>query len=130
MPPTSENGKKKGEQKKTRQLHVQHGTESANAMRGETRNEIRAAPGQRRQQAQQNSHDELGGLAFLYFEAQHGHDFLKIFPDFALGGRISPEVGRAGNRPQIFFSKYPAPFPQPRETPLVLPPSVFPGTPP
>src|SRR6267143_1679129 len=48
--PTTEGGKKKGEQKKTRQLHVQHGSESANAMRGKTRNEIRATPGQRREQ--------------------------------------------------------------------------------
>ena len=62
-------------------------------MRGKTGDEIRAAPGKRRQQAQQNSHDELRGLAFLHFEAQNGHDFLEIFPDFALSGGIAQQVG-------------------------------------
>src|SRR6202171_3749847 len=56
MPPTAESRKKKREQKKTRQLHVQHGSESANAMRGETRNKIRAAPSQRGEKPQQNPH--------------------------------------------------------------------------
>src|SRR5437016_610419 len=106
MPPTTESGKKKGEQQKTRQLHVQHGTESANAMRGKTRNEIRAAPGQRRQQAQQNSHDKLGGLAFLHFEAQHGHDFLEIFPDFTLRVRIAQQIGGVIGRQQFSSAKF------------------------
>src|SRR5882762_8467845 len=106
MPPTAESGKKKREQKKTRQLHVQHGTQSANAMRGKTRNKIRAAPGQRRQQAQQNSHDELGGLAFLHFEAEHGHDFLEIFPDFAFRGGVAQQIGRVIGRQQFSSAKF------------------------
>src|SRR5260370_27911728 len=106
MPPAAESGKEKGEEKKPQQLHVQHGTESANAMRSKTRDEIRAAPGQRRQQAQQNSHDELGGLAFLRFEAENGHDFLKVFPDFALGGRIAQQIRGMISRQQFFSPKF------------------------
>ena len=33
-----------------------------------------------------------GGLAFLYFQAENGHHFLQIFPDVALGGRISQQI--------------------------------------
>src|SRR5260370_7577844 len=59
MPPATERLKKQREQNKTRQLHVQHGTESANAMRGKTRNEIRATPSQRGEQPQQNPHETI-----------------------------------------------------------------------
>src|SRR5260370_840219 len=64
-------------------------------MRAKARQETRTAPGQRRQDAQQNSHDGLGGLsrigglsrpgrqAFLTLQAELGHHFLQIFPDFA-----------------------------------------------
>src|SRR5881396_98837 len=70
-------------------------------MGGKTRNEIRAAPGQRRQQAQQNSHDGLVGLAFLHFESEDGHDFLEVFPDFALGGRITEQISGMIRRQQF-----------------------------
>src|SRR5260370_36559449 len=59
MHPGTERLKKQREQNKTRQLHVQHGTESANAMRGKTRNEIRATPSQRGEQPQQNPHETI-----------------------------------------------------------------------
>src|SRR5437660_3964272 len=75
-------------------------------MRGKTRNEIRAAPRQRRQQAQENSHDELRGLAFLNFEAEDGHDFLEILPDFAFRGRISQQISGMIGGQQFSAAKF------------------------
>src|SRR5438445_3807130 len=106
MPPAAEKGQGNSQRYKPNQLHVKHGTECANTMRGKTCNEIRAAPRQRRQQAQQNSHDELGGLAFLHFEAEDGHDFLEVFPDFALCGRIAQQIGGMIGRQQFSSAKF------------------------
>src|SRR6266478_6953431 len=92
MPPAAQNWQKNSQEEEPNQLHIKHRTESANAMRSKTRNEIRAAPSQRCQQAQQNSHDELGGLAFLYFKAEDCHDLLEILPDFALRRRIAQQI--------------------------------------
>ena len=66
---------------------------------GETREKIRTAPGKSRQQPQQNSHvglrglARLGGLAFLRFEAENGHDLLQVFPDFAFRAGIAQQIG-------------------------------------
>jgi len=75
-------------------------------MRGKTRDKIRAAPSQRRQQAQQNSHDELRGLAFLHFEAEDGHHFLEVFPDIAFRGRIAQQIGGVIGGQQFSSAKF------------------------
>src|SRR5260370_25246922 len=46
-----------------------------------------------------------GGLAFLDFEAEHGHDFLEIFPDFTLRGRIAQQIGGVIGRQQFSPAK-------------------------
>src|SRR5712664_3106374 len=38
--------------------------------------------------------DGLPGLAFFDFEAEHGHHFLKIFPDFTFRGWIAQQISR------------------------------------
>jgi len=48
-----------------------------------------------------DSPDELGGLAFLHFEAQHGHDFLEIFPELAFRGGGAHAIGRVIGRQQF-----------------------------
>jgi hypothetical protein len=34
----------------------------------------------------------LGGFAFFYFETEHGHDFLEIFPDFGFCAGIAEKI--------------------------------------
>ena len=61
--PAAEPWESEGEQDESDELHVEQSAQGAHALGGETREKIGAAPGQRRQDAQQNSHDGLGGLA-------------------------------------------------------------------
>ena len=99
MAPAAQPWKRDGEQDQSDELHVEHGAQSAHAMRGEARKKIGATPGQRRQEAQQNPHDVLGGLArlvgraFLALQAEDGHNLLQIFPDFAFGAGVSQQIG-------------------------------------
>ena len=52
MAPATEPRQSYGEQDESDELHVQHGAQRAHALGGEAREKIRAAPGQRREQAQ------------------------------------------------------------------------------
>ncbi len=102
MAPATEPRQRDREQDESDQLHVQHGAQSTHAVRGEAREKIRAAPRQRGQDAQENSHDGLGGLTrglarpggqtFFDLQAEDGHDFLQIFPDFAFCAGIAQQV--------------------------------------
>ena len=95
MTPAAKPGEKNCEQDEAGELHVQHGSKSSDAVGGETREKIRAAPGESRQKAQQNSHvglrglARLSGLAFLRFQPENRHDFLQVLPDFTLRARIA-----------------------------------------
>jgi hypothetical protein len=112
MAPAAEPRQKNSEQEEASELHVQHRSKSSNTMSGKTREKIRTAPGESRQKAQQNSHVELrglarfGGLAFLRFEAENRHDFLQIFPDFALGAGIAQQVGGVIGGHQFSTAKF------------------------
>jgi hypothetical protein len=75
-------------------------------MGGKSRDEITTAPGERREQPKQDSHDELGGLALLHFKAENGHDFLKIFPDFAFSVRVTQEIGGMIRGEQFSSAKF------------------------
>jgi len=100
--PAAEPWEREGEQDESDELHVEQGAQGAHALGGEAREEIGAAPGQRRQDAQQNSHDGLGGLArgltrggrcgFFSLQAEDGHHFLQIFPDFAFCAGIAQQI--------------------------------------
>src|SRR5713226_10083519 len=46
------------------------------------------------------------GLAFLHFEAQHGHDLLEIFPDFALRRWIAQQIGGMIRCQQLSSTKF------------------------
>jgi len=59
MTPSAEPWEKHCEEDEAGELHVQHGSKSADTVGGETRQEIRAAPRESCQEAQQDSH---GGL--------------------------------------------------------------------
>src|SRR6267378_3494548 len=63
MAPAAEPWEREGEQDEPDELHVQQSAQSAHALGAEAREEIGTAPGQRRKNAQQNSHGGLGGLA-------------------------------------------------------------------
>jgi hypothetical protein len=112
MAPAAEPREKNCEQEEAGELHVKHGSKSANAVGGETREKIGTAPGKCRQKAQQNSHVELGGLArfrglaFLSFETENRHDFLQIFPDFAFCAGIAQQVGGVVRGHQFSAAKF------------------------
>jgi len=44
-------------------------------------------------------------LAFFDFEAENGHDFLQVFPDFTFGGRVAQQVGGMVSGHQFFAAK-------------------------
>jgi hypothetical protein len=81
-------------------------------MRGKTREKIRIAPEESGKKTQQNSHDGSGGLAgfggfaFFRFEAENGHDFLQIFPDFAFGAGIAQQIGWVISGHQFSTAKF------------------------
>ena len=47
-----------------------------------------------------------GGFAFLYFQAEDGHDFLEIFPDFAFCWRIAQQIRGVIGRQQFSSAKF------------------------
>ena len=73
-------------------LHSKQSAHTSDAARCESRQKISAAPGDRCGDAKQNAVGHLLGLVLFDFETELAHDFLKIFPDFALGRRISQQV--------------------------------------
>src|SRR6266404_4410614 len=106
MSPSSEPRQKNREQDKSDALHVKHGAKRADAAGCKSREKIGAAPGERRQEAQQNSHYGLRGLALFDFEAEDGHHFLEIFPDFTLRGRITKQIRRMIRRQQFSSAEF------------------------
>src|ERR1700722_6907768 len=112
MAPAAEPWEKNSEQDEAGELHVQHRSKSADAVGGEAREKIRTAPGESRQKAQQNSHVGLrglarfGGLAFFRLQAENGHDFLQVLPDFAFGAGIAQQVGGVIGGHQFSAAKF------------------------
>src|SRR5271170_2032547 len=51
-----------------------------------------------------------GRVAALRLEAQMGHHFLQVFPDFALGGRVAKQIGGMIGRDEFCAEKI-EPFP-------------------
>ena len=94
MAPGMSNDEIEREKKKTPGLHVKQGAKRADAPRDKPRQKIRTAPGQSRGQAEQNSHKSLSSFAALHGEAELGHHFLQILPDFAFCGGITEQVRR------------------------------------
>src|SRR5215467_15456878 len=92
MPPTAKKRKRGGDQRKTENLHVQRGTKGAGATSGKPGQEIGAAPTEGGEQAEKDAHCRLDGLALRRREAEFGHHFLQVFPDFALGAGIAKQV--------------------------------------
>ena len=81
------------EEQETPRLHIEQRTKRADTPRDESRKKIRTAPGKSRCQAEQNSHKCLRGFTF-HGQAELGHNFLQILPNFALRRRIAQEIGR------------------------------------
>ena len=84
------------EREETEKLHEEKSAIRADAARRETRGEIRGSPGKGARQSQDDGERNIHGaenLAFSGLQAQDGHHFLQVFPDFALRWRIAQQVG-------------------------------------
>jgi hypothetical protein len=77
-------------------LHEEKRALGADLARGEAGGEIGGAPGDGAGQAEDFGERNIHcaeWLAFFGLQAEDGHDFLQIFPDFGLGGGIAEQVG-------------------------------------
>jgi hypothetical protein len=91
MSPAAEPAHRNGQKQQSDELHVKHRAERPDAVCREARGKVGATPADRGKQAEQDSHDGSGGLAFCA-EAEDGHDFLKILPDLAFCVGIPQEI--------------------------------------
>ena len=77
-------------------MHEEECAVGADLAGREAGGEICGAPGDGAGQAEdyreRNIH-RADWLAFFGLQAEDGHDFLQVFPDFGLGGGIAEQVG-------------------------------------
>jgi hypothetical protein len=73
-------------------LHAEKRANAANGAGGETGEKIGGTPSDGGGQTEYNGIGHLFGLGLFYFEAEGGHDFLQIFPNFAFGGGVAKEI--------------------------------------
>src|SRR5260370_10889458 len=92
MSPVTGEKKKNGDKEGAPELHAKKGAHTSDAAGGEARKKIGAAPRNRRGDTEHYAAGHLLGLVLFYFEAEFGHNFLKIFPDFAFSGRITQQI--------------------------------------
>src|SRR5882757_1505503 len=91
--PVMREQQKDGDEHRAQRLHPENRAQTAERTCGEARQKIRAAPGHRGGDTEQNAGRHLFGLGLFYFEAEFGHDPLQVFPDITLGGGIAQQIG-------------------------------------
>src|SRR5260370_31277275 len=98
MSPVTGEKKKNGDKEGAPELHAKQSAHTSDAAGGEACQKIGAAPRNRRGDTEHYAAGHLLGLVLFYFQAEFGHDSLKIFPDFAFGDRITQQICRVIGR--------------------------------